>query len=108
MSGFVGDVEVPIADFTHLKTHCGFIALMPQWDFLDFIADHAKRFPRFHLKMKAEVTELIEADGRVLGVARQPRTGHSKFAPRSPSVPTEDTRRFASAPASRSKSLAPD
>jgi 2-polyprenyl-6-methoxyphenol hydroxylase-like FAD-dependent oxidoreductase len=68
LSGVVGGTEVPVADFTHLKTHCRFIALMPQWDFLNFMADHARRYARFRLKMHAEVTDLIEDDGRVLGV----------------------------------------
>ena len=57
-----------IADFTHLPTHCKFIALMPQWDFLDFLAEHGRRYPAFHLRMQAEVTGLIEEDGRVVGV----------------------------------------
>jgi 2-polyprenyl-6-methoxyphenol hydroxylase-like FAD-dependent oxidoreductase len=64
----VGDVEIPVADFDHLPTHCRFVALMPQWDFLDFIADHARRYPTFHLRMRAEVTDLIEEAGRVVGV----------------------------------------
>jgi 2-polyprenyl-6-methoxyphenol hydroxylase-like FAD-dependent oxidoreductase len=68
ISAFVGDVEVPIADFTHLPTHCQFLAFMPQWDFLDFIADHARGYPTFHLRMEAEVTELLEENGRVVGV----------------------------------------
>jgi 2-polyprenyl-6-methoxyphenol hydroxylase-like FAD-dependent oxidoreductase len=68
ITGFVGDVEIPVADFTHLSTHCRFIAFMPQWDFLDFLAEQGKRYPAFHLRMEAEVTELLEADGRVAGV----------------------------------------
>jgi 2-polyprenyl-6-methoxyphenol hydroxylase-like FAD-dependent oxidoreductase len=64
----VGDDEVPVADFSHLPTHCKFIAFMPQWDFLDFIAEHARRLPTFRVRMKAEVTDLIEEDGRVVGV----------------------------------------
>ncbi len=57
-----------IADFSHLPTRCKFIALMPQWDFLNFVASHAKRYPAFHLRMEAEVTDLIQEDGRVAGV----------------------------------------
>ena len=68
LTGVIGGVEVPIADFTHLPTHCRFIAFMPQWDFLDFIAEHAQRFPSFHLKMRAEVTELLEDGDRIVGV----------------------------------------
>ena len=43
--GSIGDVEVPVADFSHLPTRCQFIAFMPQWDFLDFLAEHARRYP---------------------------------------------------------------
>jgi 2-polyprenyl-6-methoxyphenol hydroxylase-like FAD-dependent oxidoreductase len=68
VSGVVSDVEVPVADFSHLPTRCRFIAFMPQWDFLDFIAEHAQRYPAFHLRMQAEVNDLIEAGGQVAGV----------------------------------------
>jgi 2-polyprenyl-6-methoxyphenol hydroxylase-like FAD-dependent oxidoreductase len=68
VSGVVGDVEVPVADFSHLPTRCHFIAFMPQWDFLDFMAEHAKRYPTFHLRMQAEVKELIEESGHIVGV----------------------------------------
>src|SRR3977135_3933358 len=61
--------EVPIVDFTHLPTRCKFIALMPQWDFLNFLAREAKRFARFRLMMGAEATELLSADERAVGVA---------------------------------------
>ena len=64
----IGDVTVPIADFTHLPTRCGFIAFMPQWDLLDFLAREAARFPTFHLRMNTEVTGLLEEAGRVAGV----------------------------------------
>jgi 2-polyprenyl-6-methoxyphenol hydroxylase-like FAD-dependent oxidoreductase len=64
----IGDVLVPIADFAHLPTRCGFIAFMPQWDLLDFLAREAGRFPTFRLRMKAEVTGLLEDAGRVVGV----------------------------------------
>ena len=64
----VGQEMVPIADFTHLPTHCKFLALMPQWDFLDFLASRAARYPSFHLWMRAEVVGLIEESGRVTGV----------------------------------------
>ena len=63
-----GDQTVPIADFTHLPTRCRFIALMPQWDFLDYLARRASQFPTFRLLMRTEATELIEETGRVRGV----------------------------------------
>src|SRR5260370_42157395 len=65
---------VTVADFSHLPTHCKFIALMPQWDFLDFIAEQGKLYPRFHLRMQSEVTGLMEENSRVVGVrARTPQ-----------------------------------
>jgi 2-polyprenyl-6-methoxyphenol hydroxylase-like FAD-dependent oxidoreductase len=67
LTGIIGDTPITIADFTHLPTHCKFAALMPQWDFLDFLADHAKRYPGFDLRMETEATGLIEEDGRVVG-----------------------------------------
>lgn len=71
----VGEVTVRIADFTHLPTRCRFLAFMPQWDFLDFLAGEATRYPSFHLQMRAEVTDLIEESGRVVGVRAVTETG---------------------------------
>jgi 2-polyprenyl-6-methoxyphenol hydroxylase-like FAD-dependent oxidoreductase len=68
LSAFFAGHEYAFADFTHLPTRCKFIALMPQWDFLNFLADRGKRYPLFHLRMRAEATELIESGGRVTGV----------------------------------------
>src|SRR5215204_5274038 len=68
LSGIIGDTSARIADFTRLPTHCKFIALMPQWDFLDLLAAQARRFPSFHLRMQAEVTDLIQEGGRAAGV----------------------------------------
>jgi 2-polyprenyl-6-methoxyphenol hydroxylase-like FAD-dependent oxidoreductase len=64
----VADERITIADLTHLKVKCPFVALMPQWDFLDFIADAAKRYPAFALRMNTEAVDLIEEGGRVAGV----------------------------------------
>jgi 2-polyprenyl-6-methoxyphenol hydroxylase-like FAD-dependent oxidoreductase len=64
----IGEARVTIADFTHLPTRCRFVALMPQWDFLNFLAAQAKRYPNFDLRMQAEVTGLIEGHGRVTGL----------------------------------------
>ncbi len=71
----VGDTALPIADFTHLRTHCKFIALMPQWDFLDFLARHAAGYAAFRLEMRAEATGLVEEAGRVIGVRGSAATG---------------------------------
>jgi 2-polyprenyl-6-methoxyphenol hydroxylase-like FAD-dependent oxidoreductase len=68
LSGLIGDDRVVLADFAHLPTRCRFIAFMPQWDFLDFLADEAKTYPSFSLEMQAEVNDLIEDRGIVTGV----------------------------------------
>ena len=68
VGGIVGDDQIVLADFTHLPTHCGFIAFIPQWDFLDFLADHAKPYPAFKLKMQAEVEDLLWDGNRVVGL----------------------------------------
>jgi 2-polyprenyl-6-methoxyphenol hydroxylase-like FAD-dependent oxidoreductase len=73
LAGKVGNETVTIADFTHLPTHCHFLALMPQWDFLNFITEQGRRYATFHLQMQAEVTDLVEVSGTVAGVrARTP------------------------------------
>jgi 2-polyprenyl-6-methoxyphenol hydroxylase-like FAD-dependent oxidoreductase len=71
----IGDEDVTIADFTHLPTRCKFIAFMPQWDFLNFLVEHTKRYPTFHLRMETEVTGLRLRDGRVTGVEARTPTG---------------------------------
>jgi 2-polyprenyl-6-methoxyphenol hydroxylase-like FAD-dependent oxidoreductase len=71
----IGEVQSTVADFTHLPTHCKFIVLMPQWDFLNFMADHAKRYPEFNLRMQAEVTDLIVDGDRVAGVRAKTQFG---------------------------------
>ena len=63
-----GDTPLKVADFRHLPTRCGFIAMMPQWDFLNFLAREAARYPAFALEMNTEVASLIERDGRIAGV----------------------------------------
>lgn len=71
----VGSETSVLADFTHLPTRCKFIAFMPQWDFLNFVAEQGKRYPTFHLKMQAEVTDLIEEGGRIAGVRAKTSEG---------------------------------
>ncbi len=70
-----GDEQVTVADFTHLPTQSKFIAFMPQWDFLNFVAEHGKRYPGFHLMMETEGDDLIEENGRVVGVRAHHKTG---------------------------------
>ena len=67
-SGEVGDTRIQVADFARISAPYKFIALMPQWDFLNFLADRARRFPSLQLCMSAPVTGLIETAGRVVGV----------------------------------------
>ena len=68
LTGVIGGERMRIADFTHLPTRCRFIALMPQWDFLNFLARKGAEYPSFHLRTETEVTGLIEHDGRIAGV----------------------------------------
>jgi 2-polyprenyl-6-methoxyphenol hydroxylase-like FAD-dependent oxidoreductase len=60
LGGQVAGRSVILADFTHLRVRCPFIALMPQWDFLDFLVEHGRRYPGFHLEMEAEVVDLLK------------------------------------------------
>jgi 2-polyprenyl-6-methoxyphenol hydroxylase-like FAD-dependent oxidoreductase len=68
LRGQVGRETFTLADCSHLPTHCKFIALMPQWDFLNFLIEQGRRYPGFHIEMQAEATDLINEDGRVVGV----------------------------------------
>jgi 2-polyprenyl-6-methoxyphenol hydroxylase-like FAD-dependent oxidoreductase len=64
----IGEQRVRIIDLTHLPAQCKYIALMPQWDFLDFLADHGRRYKQFDLRMRTEATDLIEEGGRIVGL----------------------------------------
>jgi 2-polyprenyl-6-methoxyphenol hydroxylase-like FAD-dependent oxidoreductase len=68
LTGQVGAEHLTMIDFRHLPTHCKYIALMPQWDFLNFLAEHGKRYKTFDLHMKTEATDLIEEGGRIVGL----------------------------------------
>jgi 2-polyprenyl-6-methoxyphenol hydroxylase-like FAD-dependent oxidoreductase len=72
----IGGEQVELGDFSHVPTHCKFIALMPQWDFLNFIADHARAYGGFDLRMNAEVTNLVlDQDEHVIGVMAETPDG---------------------------------
>lgn len=77
LGGLVGDEPVTIADLTHLPTHCKFLVLMPQWDFLNFFASKAKHFPSFHLLTSTRAVDLLydETGARVRGVRAMDETG---------------------------------
>jgi 2-polyprenyl-6-methoxyphenol hydroxylase-like FAD-dependent oxidoreductase len=64
----IGNRRIRLIDLTHLPTQCKYIALMPQWDFLNFLADHGRRYSQFDLRMRTEATDLIEEGGRMAGV----------------------------------------
>ena len=69
LTGWFGSQRVQLADFRGLPERYNFIAMMPQWEFLDFLASEACRLPAFGLNMRANATGLIvEDDGRVAGV----------------------------------------
>src|SRR5262252_11166139 len=75
IAGQVGGETVAIGDFTHLPTHCKFLALMPQWDFLNFVAEQGKRYPEFYLRMQTEAVDLIEENGRIVGARAKTAAG---------------------------------
>jgi 2-polyprenyl-6-methoxyphenol hydroxylase-like FAD-dependent oxidoreductase len=75
----IGDDQLIMADFTHLPVKCPYIALMPQWDFLNFIAEYARKLPAFHLHMETEATGLIKEGGRVVGVRAKSPQGPVEF-----------------------------
>jgi 2-polyprenyl-6-methoxyphenol hydroxylase-like FAD-dependent oxidoreductase len=68
LRGQVGGDSFTMADFSHLPTHCKFLAFMPQWDFLNFLVEQGRRYPSFHVEMQAEATDLLEENGRIVGV----------------------------------------
>ena len=70
-----GNLELIVADFSRLPVQCGYIAFMPQWDFLSFLARHAARYPTFHLRMQNEVTDVIPEGERIAGLRASTPTG---------------------------------
>lgn len=68
LTGYAGNTAIPVADFSHLPAKYAFVALMPQWEFLNFLVEHAKQYPTFKLLMQTEGTELIFNQKRVVGV----------------------------------------
>jgi 2-polyprenyl-6-methoxyphenol hydroxylase-like FAD-dependent oxidoreductase len=75
----IDDFSVTVANFSHLPVHCKFVGLLPQWDFLNFIAEKARGYPQFHLLMETEVTGLITENNRVAGVRAKTKNGEQEF-----------------------------
>ncbi|MEO6835657.1 MAG: FAD-dependent oxidoreductase [Candidatus Tumulicola sp.] len=75
LAGKLGEATVTVADFTHLPTRCKFLAFMPQWEFLNFLAERARRFPTFALRMRARVDEVLWDGERVAGVRAETPDG---------------------------------
>jgi 2-polyprenyl-6-methoxyphenol hydroxylase-like FAD-dependent oxidoreductase len=75
LTGQVGAEHLQFVDFRHLPTHCKFVALMPQWDFLNFLAEQGKRYKTFDLRMQAEAKGLIEENGRIVGLVAETPDG---------------------------------
>jgi 2-polyprenyl-6-methoxyphenol hydroxylase-like FAD-dependent oxidoreductase len=71
----IGDTMLTIADVRHVPTYSKFVALMPQWDFLNFLAENGRRYPAFRLLMETTVTDLIIEDDVVRGVRAQTAAG---------------------------------
>jgi len=78
----IGGKDITIADFSRLPAACRFIAFMPQWEFLDFLAREASRYPNFRLVMNATVEDVIEDKGRIAGVRAS--TAEGPLAVRAP------------------------
>jgi 2-polyprenyl-6-methoxyphenol hydroxylase-like FAD-dependent oxidoreductase len=68
LTGQVGAEHLKMVDFRHVPTHCKFLALMPQWDFLNFVVQQGKRYKTFDLRMTAEAVDLVEEGGRIIGL----------------------------------------
>jgi 2-polyprenyl-6-methoxyphenol hydroxylase-like FAD-dependent oxidoreductase len=76
----IGGESITVADLSHLPTVCKFVALMPQWDFLDFLAERARAFATFHLLMNAEVVDLVRAGETITGVRVKTPDGDREIA----------------------------
>jgi 2-polyprenyl-6-methoxyphenol hydroxylase-like FAD-dependent oxidoreductase len=79
VGGVFGDFPFRVADFRHVPTHCKFVALMPQWDFLDFLSGQARKFPCFDLRMEHEATGLTRNDGRIAGIEVRTPSGTAEI-----------------------------
>jgi 2-polyprenyl-6-methoxyphenol hydroxylase-like FAD-dependent oxidoreductase len=74
----IGNFTVRVADLSRVPTHCKFVAIVPQWDFLNFLSSDGRRFPGFRLLLEHEVTGLVEESGAVRGVSGRSPQGAFK------------------------------
>jgi 2-polyprenyl-6-methoxyphenol hydroxylase-like FAD-dependent oxidoreductase len=79
VGGIFGNYAFTVADFQHVPTHCKFVALMPQWDFLDFLSGKARKFSNFDLRMQHEAVGLVRDGGRIVGVEVQTPDGAAEI-----------------------------
>jgi 2-polyprenyl-6-methoxyphenol hydroxylase-like FAD-dependent oxidoreductase len=75
IAGQVGEETIKFADLRHLPTKAKFVAIMPQWDFLNFLVEEGRRFPELDVRMSTEAVDLIEESGKVVGVIAASPTG---------------------------------
>ena len=80
LGGTIGTERVAIGDFRHLPVQYPFVAMMPQWDFLNFLAGEASRYPHFRLDMRTAATGLIERDGTIAGASAVGPAGRLEIA----------------------------
>jgi 2-polyprenyl-6-methoxyphenol hydroxylase-like FAD-dependent oxidoreductase len=81
LSAQIGNEQLALADLSHLPAHCKYIAMMPQWDFLNFLAEHGRRYKTFDLRMRTEATDLIADGGRIVGLrAKSPKAELTIYA----------------------------
>jgi 2-polyprenyl-6-methoxyphenol hydroxylase-like FAD-dependent oxidoreductase len=81
LSAQIGETVVKVADFRHLPAHAKFIAMMPQWDFLDFLREEGSRYTNLDVRMQAEAVDIVRAKGRVTGVKVQAPDARSRSPP---------------------------
>jgi 2-polyprenyl-6-methoxyphenol hydroxylase-like FAD-dependent oxidoreductase len=75
ISAAIGERSYRIADFGHIPAACRYIAIMPQWDFLNFLAEKGRRFSTLTVIMQAQVSALVQEQGRIAGVEASTPTG---------------------------------
>ncbi len=75
LGGEFGSERLTLVDFSALPTKCRFIAMIPQWDFLNILSEEASKLATFSLRMKTEATDLIKENDRVVGVEAQSPDG---------------------------------